>query len=111
MAAQAIVGMVAIAASIGMGQSNYSEKKGASIGINAGCLVFVATKVAHGAFRAMGFSGAFGPADTARKTCAELSHDLVGSCRQGQSIRGSRHQWPRSFPCFLAGLQLDWSVR
>ena len=48
MAAQAIAGMVAIAASIGMGQSNYSEKKGASIGINAGCLVFVATKVAHG---------------------------------------------------------------
>ena len=46
MAAQAIAGMVAIAASIGMGQSNYSEKKEASIGINAGCLVFVATKVA-----------------------------------------------------------------
>jgi hypothetical protein len=35
-AAQAIAGMVAIAASIGMGQSNYSEKKQASIGINAG---------------------------------------------------------------------------
>ena len=48
MAAQAIAGMVAIAASIGMGQSNYSEKKEASIGINAGCLVFVATKVASG---------------------------------------------------------------
>ena len=48
MAAQAIAGMVAIAASIGMGQSNYSEKKEASIGINAGCLVSVATKVADG---------------------------------------------------------------
>ena len=47
MAAQAIAGMVAIAASIGMGQSNYSEKKEASIGINAGCLVFVATKIDH----------------------------------------------------------------
>ena len=46
MAAQAIAGMVAIAASIGMGQSNYSEKKEASIGINACCLVFVATKFA-----------------------------------------------------------------
>ena len=46
MAAQAIAGMVAIAASIGLGQSNYSEKKEASIGINAGCLVFVATKAA-----------------------------------------------------------------
>ena len=48
MAAQAIAGMVAITASIGMGQSNYSEKKEASIGINACCLVFVATKVADG---------------------------------------------------------------
>ena len=45
MAAQAIAGMVAIAASIGLGQSNYSEKKQASIGINAVYLVFVATKI------------------------------------------------------------------
>ena len=58
----------------------------------------------------MALSCAFGPTDTARKTCAELSHDLVGSCRQGQSIRGSLHQWPRSFRCSLAGLQLGWSV-
>ena len=57
MAAQAIAGMVAIAASIGMGQSNYSEKKKASIGINAGCLVLVATKIADGC-PAPWFSGA-----------------------------------------------------
>ena len=58
MAAQAIAGMVAIAASIGTGQSNYSEKKQASIGINADQLVLIVTKFAGWLVGAFGLSAA-----------------------------------------------------
>ena len=65
-------------------------------------------KLLMGRSGAAGFSVALQPTDTAGKTCAGLSHGLVGCCRQGQSIRGSLHQWPRSFRCFLADLQVGW---
>ena len=47
MAAQAIAGMVAMAASGWDGQSTYAKEKPASIGINACWLVLVATKIAN----------------------------------------------------------------
>ena len=49
MAAQAIEGRVAMTASDWFGSSTYAEEKPASIGINAGQLVMVATKSLDGA--------------------------------------------------------------
>ena len=46
MAAQAIAGSVAMTASDWLGLSTYAKEKPASIGINAGQLVLIATKLA-----------------------------------------------------------------
>ena len=58
MAAQAIAGMVAMAASVWIGLSTYAKEKPASIGINAGQMVFIATKLAGWLVGAISHPGA-----------------------------------------------------